>query len=333
MRQEQMLNNNYDNVRLNCTGDLLTEDESNRGKEEKMKFQIISDSSCDLPKERVQELGIDIVPFYVSFEEENYMKEGVDISVEDFYQQMADREGVFPKTSMPTVQDYADVFEKYAKEGVPILCICLNSAFSGSIQSAVNAKSQIQEDYPGTVIEVLDSELVTLLQGMFVEEACRLRGMDCTVEEAVKRLEDIRHTGRIFFTTNDLDYLQHGGRIGKATATIGNVLKIKPLIEYVNRELVSAGVSRGRKKSLLQIIEKAKAYIEADHIDLSEYRIGLASGLDTEEFRKFEEQVKAGFRDKEGQIKRFEIFHVGATIGVHTGPYPTGIALLKRCRI
>lgn len=298
-----------------------------------MKFQIISDSSCDLPKERAQELGIDIVPFYVSFEEENYMREGIDISVEDFYQQMADRPGVFPKTSMPSVQDYADFFEKYAKEGVPVLCICLNSAFSGSIQSAMNAKSQILEEYPDAQIEVLDSELVTLLQGMFMEEACRLRGADYTVKEAVKKLEDIRHTGRIFFTTNDLDYLQHGGRIGKAAAAIGNVLKIKPLIEYANRELVSAGVSRGRKKSLLQVIDKAKAYIEADHLDLAEYRVGLACGLDKEEFKKFEEQVKAGFKEKEGQIKRFELFHVGATIGVHTGPYPTGIALLRRCRI
>ena len=222
-----------------------------------MKFQIVSDSSCDLPKERAQELGVDIVPFYVSFEEENYMKEGVDISVEDFYQMMADRAGTFPKTSMPSVQDYADVFEKYVKDGVPVLCICLNAAFSGSIQSAMNAKNQILEDYPEAQIEVVDSEEVTALQGMFVEEACRLRGAELDLKETVKLLEEIRPTGRIFFTTNDLDYLQHGGRIGRAAATIGNVLKIKPMIEYVNKELVSAGVSRGRKKSLQSVIDKA----------------------------------------------------------------------------
>ena len=297
-----------------------------------MRFQVISDSSCDLPKERIQELGVDVVPFYVSFEESNYMREGVDISVEDFYQQMVDREGQFPKTSMPSVQDYADVFEKYVKDNVPVLCICLNSAFSGSIQSAMNAKNQLLEDYPEAQIEILDSELATLLQGMLVEEACRLRGAELELKEAVKLLEEVRSTGRIFFTTNDLEYLQHGGRIGRAAATIGNVLKIKPLIEYVNRELVSAGVSRGRKKSLQAVIEKAKAYIEADHIDLSEYRFALASGLDQEEFKKFEEQVRSAFKDKEDQIRRYELFHVGATIGVHTGPYPTGIAILKRCR-
>ena len=274
----------------------------------------------------------DAMTFKIAMMVVNYMKEGVDISVEDFYQMMADRAGTFPKTSMPSVQDYVDVFEKYAKDGVPVLCICLNAAFSGSIQSAMNAKNQILEDYPEAQIEVVDSEEVTALQGMFVEEACRLRGAELDLKEAVKLLEEIRPTGRIFFTTNDLDYLQHGGRIGRAAATIGNVLKIKPMIEYVNKELVSAGVSRGRKKSLQSVIDKAKAYIEADHIDLKEYRIGLECGLDKEEFGKFEEQVKAAFRDYEGEIKRFEVFHVGATIGVHTGPYPTGIALLKRCR-
>ena len=200
-----------------------------------MKFQIVSDSSCDLPKERAQELGVDIVPFYVSFEEENYMKEGVDISVEDFYQMMADRAGTFPKTSMPSVQDYVDVFEKYVKDGVPVLCICLNAAFSGSIQSAMNAKNQILEDYPEAQIEVVDSEEVTALQGMFVEEACRLRGAELDMKEAVKLLEEIRPTGRIFFTTNDLDYLQHGGRIGRAAATIGNdaLIVIVPAREWM----------------------------------------------------------------------------------------------------
>ena len=234
---------------------------------------------------------------------------------------------------MPSVQDYADVFERYAKDRVPVLCICINAAFSGSIQSAMNARTQILEEYPDAEIEVMDSELVTILQGMLVEEACRLRGAGLSLQEAVKKLEEIRSSGRIFFTTNDLEYLQHGGRIGRAATAIGNVLKIKPLIEYIDRGLVSAGVSRGRKKSLLQTIEKARAYVEADHIDLSDYRSGLACGLDKEEFKKYREQVRMSFRDKADQIRRLEIFHVGATIGVHTGPYPTGIALLKRCRL
>ena len=95
-----------------------------------MKFQIVSDSSCDLPKERAQELGVDIVPFYVSFEEENYMKEGVDISVEDFYQMMADRAGTFPKTSMPSVQDYVDVFEKYAGNCKGLICVAADSVLT-----------------------------------------------------------------------------------------------------------------------------------------------------------------------------------------------------------
>ena len=159
----------------------------------------------------------------------------------------------------------------------------------------------------------------------------RIRGNAAiNVSEIRSASAEIRSSGRIFFTTNDLEYLQHGGRIGRAATTIGNVLKIKPLIEYLDKGLVSAGVSRGRKKSLQQTIEKARAYVEADHIDLSEYRFGLACGLDREEFKKYREQVKAEFRDRADQIRRIETFHVGATIGVHTGPYPVGAGFLRK---
>ena len=131
---------------------------------------------------------------------------------------------------------------------MPVLCICLNAAFSGSIQSAMNAKSQILEDYPEAQIEVVDSEEVTALQGMFVEEACRLRGAELDLKETVKLLEEIRPTGRIFLQRTIWIICSMAAELAETAATIGNVLKIKPMIEYVNKELVSAGVSRGRKK-------------------------------------------------------------------------------------
>ena len=80
-------------------------------------FHIVSDGSCDLPEELVREKNITVVPFYVSFDDKNYLREGVDIGIRDFYQQMIDRKGVYPKSSMPSTQDYVDVFLPYAKEG------------------------------------------------------------------------------------------------------------------------------------------------------------------------------------------------------------------------
>ena len=84
-------------------------------------YHIISDGSCDLPQELVKEKNITVVPFYVSFDDENYLKENVEIGIRDFYQQMVDRRGVYPKSSMPSTQDYVEVFLPYAKDGIPVI--------------------------------------------------------------------------------------------------------------------------------------------------------------------------------------------------------------------
>ena len=111
-------------------------------------FHIISDGSCDLPVELVKEKDITVVPFYVSFDGENYQKENVDIGIRDFYQQMVDRKGVYPKSSLPPMQDFFDAFRPYAEADMPVICICITTKFSGSMQSAMSARDLILEEYP-----------------------------------------------------------------------------------------------------------------------------------------------------------------------------------------
>ena len=111
-------------------------------------FHIISDGSCDLPPELACEKKVTVVPFYVSFDDAHYLKENVDIPIRDFYQQMVDQKGVYPKSSMPSVSDYEDAFLPFAKAGTPVICICITTKFSGSMQSAQNARSLILEKYP-----------------------------------------------------------------------------------------------------------------------------------------------------------------------------------------
>lgn len=248
-----------------------------------MKFHIISDSSCDLGRERLNRLGIGMVSYYVGFEDEPYYREERDIPTHRFYQMMADRPGVFPKTSMPTVEDYLDAFRPLAAQGKPILCICLNAAFSGSCQSALNAAAELREEFPGAQIQVVDSTLATVLQGMFVEEAAALRDAGCTLEETVDALKLLPATGRIFFTTSDLDYLRHGGRIGRAAAATGALLKVKPLIGYKDAGLVSDGIAQGRKKSLVRVRELFFRHLKQQEIDLDRYRLATGFGLDREE--------------------------------------------------
>ena len=195
-----------------------------------MKFHIVSDSSCDLGRERAAELGITLVSFYAQLGDDVYYREERDIAIHEFYRRMADNPGVYPKTSMPTMDDYMQAILPHVQRGESVLCICLNSAFSGSCQAARNTREEILEDYPDARIHVMDSRCVTVLQGALAEQAAALRDAGCTLEEAVTALDGIRDTGRIFFTTNDLYYLRHGGRIGAAAATTGSLLKVKPLI-------------------------------------------------------------------------------------------------------
>ena len=95
-------------------------------------YKIITDGSCDLSTERAQELDVSVVPFYVSTDGINHQKEIVELGIRDFYQFMIDNPKVFPKTSMPSIQDYLDVFGPLAKDGIDIICICITTKFSGS---------------------------------------------------------------------------------------------------------------------------------------------------------------------------------------------------------
>ncbi len=296
-----------------------------------MKFHIVSDSSCDLPDSYTAQSGISIVPFYISFDGENYLRERTDIPVREFYQQMAEKKGIFPKTSMPSIRDYAERFLPYAKEKIPVLCICLNASFSGSMQSARTAAQEVCEMYPEAEITVMDSREATGLQGLLVKEAVELRDAGRTLKEAEEALLSIRDSGRIFFTANDLEYLRNGGRIGKAAAIAGSMLKVKPLIGYEHGELVADGISRGRKKSLVKAIENAKDYIRKHGIDLKEYRFAAGCGLDLEEFEEFCGMVLREFAEFGITKEKMDCFQIGATIGVHTGPGPIGVGILKRC--
>lgn len=296
-----------------------------------MEFHIVSDSSCDLGRERAQNLGVELVSYYAALGDEVYYREERDISTHDFYQRMADHPGIFPKTSMPTIQDYLDVFRPLAQQGIPTLCICLNARFSGSFQCAQNARAALLEEFPQAQLYVMDSQLATVLQGLLVEEAVRLRDQGHTLDEAVTLLEPIRSTGRIFFTTNDLEYLRHGGRIGKAAAATGSLLKVKPLIGYQDCGLVSDGIAQGRKKSLQRVQELFYRYIQRQELDLSQWRVVTGFGLDREEYDLFTDTLFSGLEQRGYSVPRSPVYQIGVTIGVHTGPTPIGVGILRRC--
>ena len=295
-----------------------------------MNFGIVSDSSCDLPESYVQTEQVEIVSFYLSFDGEEYYREGKEISIPEFYQRMAENPDCFPKTSMPSIQDYVDAFLSFVKKGLPVLCICLSRKLSGSLQAAVNAKQVVEEQFQGARIEVVDSCLATALQGMLVKNAVEMRNAGKTLDEAAEALRSLRQSGHIFFTTDDLKYLEHGGRIGKAASVAGSVLKIKPLIQFYDGELGSAELCRGRKKSLQKIIDKRESYIQDLKIEPEDYFLVTGVGLWVPEYDEFKMRLRERLGTSGFHVREWEDIQIGATIGVHTGPYPLGAGLLRQ---
>ncbi len=298
----------------------------------KEKYHIISDGSCDLPRELAEEKNITVVPFYVSFDDENYLKENVDIGIRDFYQQMVDRKGVYPKSSMPSAQDYVEAFLPYAREGIPVICICITTKFSGSMQSALSARGIVRESCPEAEITVIDATVNTVLQGLYVLEAVALRDSGMEYKAAVARLEEIRRTGRIFFTVGDMEYLKHGGRIGKVSAVAGSVLGIRPVITLKEGEIFPSGIGRGRKRTTEKAIDLLLDYLEENGGRIERFSLCIGFGYDYQEAVEFREHTLERLREKGYSIEKdmLPIYQIGATISVHTGPYPLGFGIIEK---
>lgn len=300
-----------------------------------MDYKIVTDGSCDLPPELCKEKGIDVVPFYVSFDSENYQKEIVEMPIRTFYDQMVADPNTFPKSSMPSVQDYVDVFTPIIEEGKAIVCICITTKFSGSYQSAMNAKAMLLENYPNARITVMDSTINTVLQGIFVLEAAKMYEAKVPYEKVIEELENIKSTGRIFFTVGNIDYLKHGGRIGKLAGLAGSVLGIRPLITLKEGEIFPSGVARSRKKSLEKVYELLWQYLQEVDAKPDAYSICIGYGYDIEEAEEFRKGAvnflnTRGYAVKDAELSKYQI---GATISVHTGPYPLGFGIVKKAKI
>ena len=278
-------------------------------------FHIISDGSCDLPEKLVKEKDITVVPFYVSFDDEHYFKENVEIGIRDFYQMMVDKKGVYPKSSMPSIQDYEEAFLPFAKDGIPVICICITTKFSGSMQSALNARNIILEKYPRAEITVIDATINTVLQGQYVLEAVALRDHGFSYQDTITRLEEIKSTGRIFFTV---------------AALAGGALDIRPIITLKQGEIFPSGIDRGRKRTLKKVMNLLLGYLKDSSLGIDCYSIAVGYGYDIEEGAAFRDQAVATLRQKGYDINEIPIYQIGATIGVHTGPYPLGFGIIEK---
>lgn len=296
----------------------------------KKNFCIISDGSCDLPNDIIKEKEIGIVHFLVSFDGKQYKREGVEIELEEFYQRMVDEPKTYPTTAAPSPHDFYTLFEQRAKKGDDILCICISTKLSSSLQSAQIAKEMLSEAYPHIRVEILNSLSCTLMQGAYVLEVCRLRDAGYTLDEAIAKMQKLIKTGRILFTVGNLDYLHHGGRIGRVTSIAGAILNIKPLITLEDGEIHSSGIRRGRRNSLGGVIDLLTSYLEDNHCKPDDCTILIGYCHDTKEAENFRDMTMERLKNIFGALKPLPLCRIGATIGVHAGPHSIGYGVIRR---
>jgi DegV family protein with EDD domain len=285
-------------------------------------FQLISDSGCDFTPEEVKEYNVKIVPFYVTLDQETFLKEGVDITKKEYFNRLLKDKSLFPKTAQPSPQDYIDAYTPYLKEGKDILSLTISSKLSGTYNSATLAATTLKEDFPERLIIVLDSTNAAIGEGLLLREIIRMRDAGFTLEKTAKIADEIKKTIRIYFTLESLEYLRRGGRVGPTTALVGGILGLRPVLQLVDGAVEQLDSVRGTKKVLQWIAEGVTAALGDDKNNVN---ISVGHILKPDDALKVKNHIESSLGI---QIVN-PIAEIGATIGTHAGP---GALVVSYCK-
>lgn len=282
-----------------------------KGWRELADFKIITNSTADLPESYVKENQLGLIEFHYIIRGESYGKDK-QLDWKKFYEMM--REGDMPTTSQVNPDQARSYFEECLKETNELLYICFSSGLSGSYNSAQLAADMLMEERPECRILVIDSKCASMGEGLLVHKAVQLKKMGWSIDQVAGWIEEnIPHMIHMV-TVDDLHHLFRGGRVSKATAVVGTVVNIKPILR-VNDEgcLETIGKVRGRKKSLHTLVD----YMEQK---MGNYRafndiVFISHGDALEDAQFVCEEIKSRFG-----INNFMINHISPTIGAHSGP-------------
>ena len=274
-----------------------------------MSYQIITDSGCDLPASMLQALSVTSVPLTVNFGGKA-LPDSVDEGIKEIYAGL--RAGETATTSAINPDGWAKAMEPVLRSGQDALVLTFSSGLSTTYQSAVIAANDLKEQYPDRTVLVVDTLCASLGQGLLVYYTCKKRDEGMSLQELAAWVEENRFHLCHWFTVDDLMYLKRGGRVSAATAVVGTMLQIKPIL-HVDDEghLINVAKARGRKASIDALAKKVgelgKGYENEtcfiSHGDCQEDAEYLASVL----------------KEKYG-VKDVVIGYVGAVIGSHAGP-------------
>lgn len=275
-------------------------------------YVIITDSSCDLPDSIVKELELEVLPLAFIMDGKTYRNypDNREMSPEEFYQK--ERDGLMATTNAVNVGEATDAIESVLKQGKDVLVLAFSSGLSTTYNSFQIAADDLAEKYPERKVYAVDTLCASLGQGMLVYQAAKLRLAGKSIEEVRDWAEANRLHQCHWFTVNDLFFLKKGGRVSAATAVVGTMLQIKPIMHVDNEgHLIKVGTARGRKASLNAIIDK----VAETGTDPASQTMFICHSDCLEDAQYISDQVKARYG-----VKEIIINPIGPVIGAHTGP-------------
>ena len=276
-------------------------------------YVIMTDTTADLPESYIQEHQLAILSLSYTIEGTTYDRENP-LDVREFYAKM--RAGSMPTTSQVNPEQAKEAFKACLDQGNDVLYIAFSSGLSGTCGSAMVAAEEIREsgEYPDRKLIVIDSLSASLGEGLLVHKAVQLKEAGKSMEEVADWVEKNKLHLCHNFTVDDLFHLHRGGRVSKATAVLGTMINIKPVL-HVDDEghLIAIGKVRGRKKSLAALVDRMADQIKGYEDQNSEVFISHGDCQEDAEYVQKLVQERFG-------VDKFIINHVGPTIGAHSGP-------------
>ncbi|KUG03483.1 hypothetical protein ASZ90_019119 [hydrocarbon metagenome] len=272
-----------------------------------MAVKLVTDSTSYIEEVTQKDLDIKIVNLSVNFPNESFEEDAVEYA--DFYERIK-REGVIPTSSQPSLGIIHDTFKEIIMRGEEVLGIFLSAKMSGTYESAMHAKKMLLEEFPRASIEIMDSKTNCMALGLQVVEAAVAAKAGKNMEEIVQTAKDIRERVRFYFVPASLEYLIKGGRIGGASALIGSLLKIRPIL-YVNDGMTDVKERvRGNKAAIKRIKDLL-------HEDASKYGLKHLLVHHIHDYQRASELAEDLIQQYDREVPAFPI---GPVIGLHVGP-------------
>ena len=276
-----------------------------------MAVKIVTDSTCDIARANVEHFGITLVPAYVLFGEESF-RQGIDINPTQFYARLQSSPQL-PSTSQPTPGDFTEALEPLVSAGDQVVCITVARQLSGTYNSAIQAVSQF-DDGAVTVIDSQTASVGHMLQVIAAAEDAS--APDATAESVAAAATQRASTGFGLAMVDTLEYLQKGGRIGKAQAFMGSILKVKPILSVANGEVLPVDRPRNLRRGLQRLEELVRERGAASKLAVA-YTTDAAPA----------EEIRNRLSDLVSAENTYTT-QVGSAIGTHVGPGAIAVSTL-----